>query len=242
MEKYHCQDGRERPCSVPTRARQSNSGWVEGTGMTPPAQMCISLPDSPSHPEPRERREQWSWVGTWTNYHCNFKSLLCPIPNMIWELRVTSENLSVLTLDVEKSKPKISIHYRHYYPQRTKGRPRNEWQGCASFAPVKLCTSHGVTYRMTAHRRHRDRPFTLAGPLRLMTLEVFLVICRGPCGTWKCVYRDFHSAIHVYGGVPVHAETPRCVLGTKWKRQSKERKQRKSSHLLHGEKTPMSVS
>lgn len=73
---------------------------------------------------------------------------------------------------------------------------------------------------MTAHRRHR--PFTLAGPLRLMTLEVFLVICREPCGTWKRVYRDFHSAIHVYGGVPVHAATPPSVYSAQSEREQRE--------------------
>lgn len=83
----------------------------------------------------------------------------CPFPDVTWKLEVTFEFFTVLILDVEKNKLHISIHY---YPPSTKGRLRNEWQGCVSFAPVKLCTWYEMPYRMTA-RRNWDGPFTLAG-------------------------------------------------------------------------------
>lgn len=94
----------------------------------------------------------------------------CPMLGVTWERRVTFEFLSVLTQDVEKNKPKVSIHY---YPQRTKGRLTNEWQGCVSFAMLNYARQM-KWLKGWLPGRNRDRPFTLARPLRLMTLRVFL--------------------------------------------------------------------
>lgn len=94
--------------------------------------------------------EGWDTLAEWS---CVDTMPLIPLPffSNTWEWRGgVLAFLSVLILDWEKNDPKIYIHQRHYYPERTEVRLENEWQRHVSLAPVKLCTSNEITSGMTA--------------------------------------------------------------------------------------------
>lgn len=197
----------QEPCRI------SVGAW-KGQEWPLAAQACISIAGSLSHPTPcrRERpgsSQQWSWVGTWAKYHCNFKPLLW-LSYSRHDLRTEGHLWIPFSLNTGCGEEQTSIRYHRYYPQRTKGRSRNEWQGCASFAPVKLCTSYGMTYRMTAQEKQGQAIYTGQSSDLLWALQ----------NMEMCLPGFLQCNFYLWGST-LHAETPRCVLSTKWKRQSR---------------------
>lgn len=141
LQNYYFQRGAVMPCYA-ARAKQSASK-VRETGGT------MSSPRNNVLPRTRQKGGTWRAGRSWSCMDI-MPLIWLPYFSNTWEQRVILAFLSVLIFDWKKNNPQISIHHHHYYPERTEGRLRNEWQGYVSLASAKLCTLYEITSSMTA--------------------------------------------------------------------------------------------